>query len=910
MRSTPSENGSAARGEDTGTQSAASDDEHFEEVALPHPQPRQEPEDGDEDEDGDEHEQFEEVAAPGHEHQQEYEHGEYASLYAEPSACDGDATTSSAVPAEPRIFHDGKGQAAGVSIELPAARRRKTVEEKRDEEEKRRRREATITPQDRANRIAAHKLHVLALLTWAKKRNATLQDDVLQGWLAESAPPELLQQLKRIKPRLEPNQRERVRMFEAFLARLTDWWKRKFVLNPYETAGAALRQPDRDLVTAGGLTWNRPGRRVDGWLYESPGDRVERHKDQAELLRRWKEAVEQRRSRKKPRQALPPRPRLPPEITLFPPGSATTKIPAYLRLAPPPERAHTAEQLLTHAVGMNGSRETSASLFVALCRSLGIPARLVISPQVGPWSVSAAKVATSTAGGSVGSTTRIATFGASAREQSVKRGYAHLRRKRGTDSDNSATLLSEANDSSLSSPAPHRLARTHLDAASRTESAKGKAKGNDKTNAVPISDNDSPSEASDPRKALVAERAKLPGRKRPIKPKVKLRPHRPRMKASASASQDEQEGELDPVNLSHPPTVWAEVFSKPFQRWLTVDPIRGFVVATGNRSMEPQVHDRDNKLVYVVAYEEDGYARDVTARYTRTLHSRVAKMRPPAGPGLGGNESASDWWDKVVEAISRPSKLDRDLVEDEELEAMASREPMPTSVAAFKDHPVFVLERHIKRDQVIHPLIKAGMVGHEPVYLRKHVLQLKNARGWMQQGRAVKPDEIPLKFIKTRAYTIEHKRAQVAAEMEGREEQDPLFAFSQTEPYRAPPVVDGRVPKNQYGRLDLFVPSMLPPGGAHVNHPRAARAAQRQGVHYAEAVVRVVTSHSTRSSLTSASRPDSSSVSFAGHPRYLVLLSPWNTLRRWRRWVLLPPRCSRCADCFCRNAVSKTSWSS
>lgn len=57
--------------------------------------------------------------------------------------------------------------------------------------------------------------------------------------------------------------------------------------------------------------------------------------------------------------------------------------------------------------------------------------------------------------------------------------------------------------------------------------------------------------------------------------------------------------------------------------------------------MEPHASQRQNKLVYVVAFEEDGYARDVTARYTRQLHTRVARMRPSddtqtGGPGLSG----------------------------------------------------------------------------------------------------------------------------------------------------------------------------------------------------------------------------------------------------------------------------------
>jgi xeroderma pigmentosum group C-complementing protein len=60
--------------------------------------------------------------------------------------------------------------------------------------------------------------------------------------------------------------------------------------------------------------------------------------------------------------------------------------------------------------------------------------------------------------------------------------------------------------------------------------------------------------------------------------------------------------------------------------------------------------------------------------------------------------------------------------------------------------------------------------------------------------------------------------------------------LEQTEEYVAPPVVGGRVPKNKFGNLDLYVPSMVPRGGVHVRHERAAQAAFILGVDYAPAL--------------------------------------------------------------------------
>jgi len=63
-----------------------------------------------------------------------------------------------------------------------------------------------------------------------------------------------------------------------------------------------------------------------------------------------------------------------------------------------------------------------------------------------------------------------------------------------------------------------------------------------------------------------------------------------------------------------------------------------------------------------------------------------------------------------------------------------------------------------------------------------------------------------------------------------------VYAGFQTVPYEAPPIVNGRVPKNTYGNLDVYVPSMVPRGGVHLPYPEAARAAKVVGVDYADAV--------------------------------------------------------------------------
>ena len=63
-----------------------------------------------------------------------------------------------------------------------------------------------------------------------------------------------------------------------------------------------------------------------------------------------------------------------------------------------------------------------------------------------------------------------------------------------------------------------------------------------------------------------------------------------------------------------------------------------------------------------------------------------------------------------------------------------------------------------------------------------------------------------------------------------------LYAPHQTSLYVAPPVSNGKIPKNVYGNLDIYVPSMIPPGGTHILSPETSRAARVLGIDYADAI--------------------------------------------------------------------------
>ncbi|KAG8901527.1 hypothetical protein FRB99_005229, partial [Tulasnella sp. 403] len=282
-----------------------------------------------------------------------------------------------------------------------------------------------------------------------------------------------------------------------------------------------------------------------------------------------------------------------------------------------------------------------------------------------------------------------------------------------------------------------------------------------------------------------------------------------------------------------PPVFWTEVFSRPDGIWIPVDPIRNIV--NKKRMFEPPSNDRNNRMVYVVALEEDGYGRDVTPRYAKEFGAKTAKIQ------MSGAKGKKVWWEAIVRMITRPYRLHRDDIEDAELLVRQMTEAMPTSMTGFKSHPIYVLERHLRREEVIHPMVVIGHFRGDPVYARSNVVELKTAENWMRsEGREIKQGEQPMKVVKVRAVTTARKRAIEVARMQGGADADDaqqgLYAEWQTQPYVPPPVVDGVVPKNDFGNIDLYTPSMLPEGAAYVPYKGVAKVARKLGIDHAEAV--------------------------------------------------------------------------
>ena len=286
------------------------------------------------------------------------------------------------------------------------------------------------------------------------------------------------------------------------------------------------------------------------------------------------------------------------------------------------ETIRSEKSLMKHALMASGSRDTSAQLFTALCRALGIPARLVVSIQSVPW------------------------------QAGVGKPKPKYERKRKEPVQESAPV---AGPSRWEGPG-QRL------------------------------DGESPAPTSDTAKG-----------KQKAKPVVKLRKQKPKGNVLGAPRKLGADGPLlgdsrlitssfaaSPDPLTTPPVYWTEVFSRPDSKWFPVDPIRAFVNkrksfdptpsatstnATNNyppgTGPSPLINRRmpgtkvENRMVYVLAFEEDGYARDVTRRYARDYAAKVAKVQGgSSAPNTGGGgKGRQAWWSSVLRLIERPYQL-------------------------------------------------------------------------------------------------------------------------------------------------------------------------------------------------------------------------------------------------------------
>ncbi|KAG8966993.1 hypothetical protein FRB90_010921, partial [Tulasnella sp. 427] len=309
-----------------------------------------------------------------------------------------------------------------------------------------------------------------------------------------------------ITKRNQPDKGLRGRQFEAAMHRLTDWWYHNFDVEDgpnMHIRSRTFAEVQQELRSKGALQdpKAKPDPKGKGKAKQIPQDDSEDDEDKGEIIR-------------------------------------------------------SSKSLMKHALMMGGSRDTSAQLFCALCRALGIPTRLVVSLQAVPWKTTVGKPPA----------------------PSKKKKEADLKGKAkevppaeepepsDDDDDDMEEIVAPP---SIPDPPPQQSSPT-----------KGKIKGKGK---------------------FSGQGATLNGNPRPKSPPAI---HLRKSKSSWGAGRrlGESRSANNPPQGGWPPVFWCEVFSRPDGRWIPVDPLRNLV--NRKKLFEPPPNDRNNRMLYVLGFEE------------------------------------------------------------------------------------------------------------------------------------------------------------------------------------------------------------------------------------------------------------------------------------------------------------------
>ena len=267
-------------------------------------------------------------------------------------------------------------------------------------------------------------------------------------------------------------------------------------------------------------------------------------------------------------------------------------------------------------------------------------------------------------------------------------------------------------------------------------------------------------------------------------------------------------------------------------------------------------------IAYVLAYSQDGSAKDVTTRYlkrhmwpgkTKGVRMPVEKIPILNKRGKVKRYEEYDWFKTVMSGYKRHDRL-RTIVDD--LEESKDLKPIKPerkeakegeeTLQGCKQSAEYVLERHLRREEALLPAAqpvkmfasgKGDKAKEELVYRRADVVICRTGESWHKEGRQIKIGEHPMKMVPVRAMTLTRKREVEEAEREGGEKlMQGMFSLDQTEWIIPPPIENGVIPKNAFGNIDCFVPTMVPKGAIHIPLRGTMKICKRLGIDYAEAV--------------------------------------------------------------------------
>ncbi|XP_077232358.1 uncharacterized protein LOC143869100 [Tasmannia lanceolata] len=263
---------------------------------------------------------------------------------------------------------------------------------------------------------------------------------------------------------------------------------------------------------------------------------------------------------------------------------------------------------------------------------------------------------------------------------------------------------------------------------------------------------------------------------------------------------------------------WVEVYLADEKKWCCVD-------LCNVKLDEPNVlTELARPFCYLVSYDLDRYCvKQAEKNYCEDWYT----------PAFRRGRCEDKWYDSVMAALG-PSKIgEKDHADETKREEILIKQDMPTSDNGFRNHPLYVLEKHLLKFQAIYPpeVAPMGFFKEVPIFPRDCVQTVRSRETWLREARTVKPGEYVYKTV-----TARPKRDKFTGNLI-KDIPLELFGEWQTQEYDPPVAENGKVPRNAYGNVDMYQPCMLPKGCAWLKLAGLPRVANKLGIDCAAAVV-------------------------------------------------------------------------
>lgn len=271
---------------------------------------------------------------------------------------------------------------------------------------------------------------------------------------------------------------------------------------------------------------------------------------------------------------------------------------------------------------------------------------------------------------------------------------------------------------------------------------------------------------------------------------------------------------------------WLEVFSHSDNKWIQIDCATKNFQLMNDNSVDVTTPQSMRYPLYYVAVGHN-YIIDISLRF---------KAIAPLSTIISQRQfyDIHTWFEMAMQEYRTRNNMNGSgtsiaefRIHDTETAALKKKKKemdkiIPGSQEAYKRHPLYCLEKWLGRYEALYPESPdvQGYCGDLPVYSRSAIKLLHTRDRWLKEGKKVRKDQRPYKIVKA-----SHLSSQGTTE---------LYGEWQADDFVPEVAIDGQVPKNERGQVDLYHAKMMPVGCVHIkNMPNISRLAKRLGIDYA-----------------------------------------------------------------------------